>query len=590
MTGHSKLLPSSRDLATEHRPVSDESALREGFANSDVSVQTTFEIALGHQRSGRLAEAEAFCQQVRHVRDVDAGLLNQLGSHAFGSGWNEAAVALLSRATEIAPNLAEAHNQLGVALASMGRLDEAVEALGEAVRLRPGYAEAFNNLGIAFRTQGRLDDALAAYKRAVQLRPDCVDALNDMGNLLEKLGRSDDAVAAFRKAILLKRDDADLYNNLGIALGGKGLTEEALDAYNQAIALNPHHADANHNLANALGQLGLLDEAQDACRRALDINPQDAQARHASATLHLLAGELGRGWPLYEERWNILEFTSPRREFPQPMWDGSPLEGRRLLVHCEQGFGDSIQFVRYIPLAAGCGGPVMLECPRTLLDVFSSVKGAGTLVAAGAPLPPFDTHIPLMSLPLVFRTTLESIPHDVPYLSADAARCQFWREWLGDGSSRLKVGLAWAGRTDTVQRSRRAIRLHQLLPLFRVQEVDLVSLQMDDRAAEIWQLPGRQRILDPIEHIADFADTAALVSQLDLVISIDSAVAHLAGALGKPAWVLLPFTPDWRWMLGRTDSPWYPTMRLFRQQRAGEWDAVVVEIRKELQRLAEGRG
>jgi tetratricopeptide (TPR) repeat protein len=586
--------------------------------------QQSFEEAVQHHQSGRLAEAEAFCRQVLDVQNVDAGLLSQLGSQALEVGWNEAAAVLFGRAADIAPNLAsvfyslgraltalgrpdeaiaacgrsiqlqpdlaEAHNQLGVALATTGRLDDAVAAFREAVRFRPGYAEAFNNLGIAFRTQGRLDDALAAYKRAVQLRPDCVDALNDMGNLLEKLGRSDEAVAAFRKAILLHPDDADLYNNLGIALVGKGLTEEALDAYKQAITLNPHHADAHHNLANALGQLGRLAEAQDACRRALEINPQDAQARHASGTLHLLAGELGRGWPLYEERWNIPEFTSPRRDFPQPMWDGSPLEGQRLLVHCEQGFGDSIQFIRYIPLVAGCGGSVIIECPRPLLEFFSSVRGGSKLVAAGDPLPPFETHIPMMSLPFVFGTTLETIPQNVPYIFTDAARRQFWREWLGDDRSRPKVGLAWAGRTDTIRRSRRAVRLHQLLPLFRVQDVDLVSLQMDDRAAEIWQLPGKQRILDPSEHIGDFADTAALVSQLDLVISIDTAVAHLAGALGKPAWVMLPFAPDWRWMLGRTDSPWYPTMRLFRQQRAGEWDAVVAEIRKELQRLAEEHG
>jgi hypothetical protein len=436
---------------------------------------------------------------------------------------------------------------------------------------------------------GRLDDAAAAYRRAIRIQPDYIEAINDLGNILETLGRSDEAIAAFRQAILAAPGDADLHNNLGIALREKGRFGEAVDAYSRAIALDPRHADAHHNLGNALGQLGRLGDAQAACSRALEINPEDAQAKFLSGTLHLLAGEFSLGWPRYEERWDIPEATSPRRDFAQPMWNGSALEGRRVLIHEEQGFGDAFQFIRYAPLVAEFGGQVILECSGSLAEVFSTVKGVGQIVVAGEPLPHFDLHIPMLSLPLAFRTTLGTIPQNVPYISDDAARCEFWRAWLAESDAALKVGIVWGGRTDTTQRSLRSVRLRDWLPIFRVPDVDFVSLQVGRGIEQIKQLPGRQPVRDASGHIEDFADTAALVSQLDLVIAVDTAVAHLAGALGKPVWVLLPFAPDWRWMLGREDSPWYPSMRLFRQQRALEWEPVISRVRKELQTLVEAR-
>ena len=590
---------------------------------SDVTIQQTFDEALRHRIAGRRAEAEALLRQAMDAGNADARTLGELGTKALDAGWNEAAEVLFGRAVaidpqsatalsnlgraftaagrlddaiaacreaiQLRPDLAEAHNQLGVAFGAQGRLEEAVAAFQKAVKLRPGYAVAHNNLGIALRTMGRLDDAAAAYRRAIRIQPDYIEAINDLGNILETLGRSDEAIAAFRQAILAAPGDADLHNNLGIALREKGRIEEAVGSYSRAIALDPRHADAHHNLGNALGQLGRLGDAQAACIRALEINPQDAQAKFLSGTLHLLAGEFSLGWPRYEERWDIPEATSPRRDFAHPVWDGSALEGRRVLIHEEQGFGDAIQFIRYAPLVAERGGQVILECSGSLAEVFSTVKGVGQIVVAGEPLPPFDIHIPMMSLPLTFGTTVESIPQNVPYISADAARCEFWRAWLAENDSILKVGIVWGGRTDTTQRSLRSVRLRDWLPIFRVPDVDFVSLQVGRGIEQIKQLPGRQPVRDASCHIEDFADTAALVSQLDLVIAVDTAVAHLAGALGKPVWVLLPFAPDWRWMLGREDSPWYPSMRLFRQQRALEWEPVISRVRKELQTLVEAR-
>ncbi len=588
-----------------------------------MNIRQTFEQALEHRKAGQSAEAELLCRQTIEALTIDPTLLEEFGTLAMEMGWSEAAASLFGRAAEIAPepapsfsslgraltnlgrleeavaacrhaihlapNLAEAHHHLGVALGTQGQLDEAVAALQQAIRLRPAYAEAHNNLGIAFRTQGRLEEAVLAYRRAAQVRPENVEALNDMGNVLEKLGRLDEAIGTFRKAIQIKPDDADLYNNLGIALGNKGQMNGAIEAYRRATQLNPSHVDAYNNLGNALGRLGNLDEAQAACHQALEVNPQDALAKFNSGKLHLLAGELERGWPLCEERWNISDFASSRRDFPQPRWDGAALQGRTLLIHEEQGFGDCIQFIRYAPLVAACGGTVIVECPRPLLEVFATVKGIDQLVVSGDPLPPFDVHLPLMSLPLVFETTIETIPQNTPYLTADPARCLSWRDWFDNVPSRLKVGLTWAGRTDTFQRSLRAIHLRQLLPLFRVPGVDFVSVQLGNVTEQIAQLPGRQPIRHPLGLIADFADTAALISQLDLVISIDTAVAHLAGALGKPVWVLLPFAADWRWLLDRDDSPWYPTMRLFRQTRLTQWDPVVAEVRRALQALADGQ-
>ena len=521
-----------------------------------MTIAEAFEIAFAaHRQPGREAEAAEMLRQILAADVGDADVWHQLGMTAHQAGWNEAAVGFFSRAVAIAPKSAVLFSNLGNMLAAVGRMEEGVAACKRAIKLQPDYAEAHNNLGIA----------------------------------LGKLDRNAQAVEAFRKAVKLRETYADAHSNMGNTLALLGRLEEAIAAYQRALELKPDYANASFNLGFALGQFGRYGEARAACRRAVELDPAHTLADFTRALYHLVEGQFEEGLPLYEARWETPEFTSPRRNFSQPMWDGSPLNGRTLLIHAEQGFGDSIQFIRYAMLAAGRGGQVIVEAPAPLLEVFSTGEGIGQLVPQGEALPHFDLHIPMMSLPLAFGTTLQTIPQSVPYLSANAPRRAFWRGWLAESDASLKVGLVWAGRPTHTGDRQRSMQLRQFLPIFRVPDVDFVSLQFDRGIEQIAQLPGRQPIRDASCDIHDFADTAALVSQLDLVIAVDTAVAHLAGALGKPVWVLLPLAPDWRWMLGRKDSPWYPTMRLFRQQRAMEWDPVIVQVRKQLQIFADSR-
>jgi tetratricopeptide (TPR) repeat protein len=520
-----------------------------------MTIHEAFELVLQRRQSGHSAEVDSMFQQVLAADIADCDVWHQLGMTAHQSGWNEAAVEFFGRAVDINPKSAVLFSNLGNLLSAVGRLEEGLAACRQAIKLQPGYAEAHNNLGI---TLGKLD-------------------------------RHAQAVEAFRTAVKLKDNYADAYSNMGNALAMLDRMEEAVTIYRKALELRPDYANASFNLGVALGRFGRYEEARAACRRASELDPSHTLADFSRALFHLVEGDFAQGLPLYEVRWETPEFTSPRRNFPQPMWDGGPLDGRTLLIHAEQGFGDSIQFIRYATLAAERGGQVIVEAPEALLEVFFTVKGINQLVPQGEALPHFDLHIPMMSLPLAFGTTLATIPQSVPYLSANAPRCAFWREWLAESDASLKVGLVWAGRPTHTGDRQRSMHLRQFLPIFRVPDVDFVSLQFDRGIEQIAQLPGRQPIRDASADIHDFADTAALVAQLDLVIAVDTAVAHLAGALGKPVWVLLPLAPDWRWMLGREDSPWYPTMRLFRQQRAMEWDPVIVQVRKQLQIFADSR-
>jgi Flp pilus assembly protein TadD len=520
-----------------------------------MTLYEAFDLALQRRHSGQSAEAGGMLQQILAADINDSPVWHQLGVTAHTAGWSEAAVEFFSRAVTLAPQSAVLFSNLGHVLSVVGRLDEGIAACRRAIKIQPDYAEAHNNLGIA----------------------------------LDRLERHGQAVEAFRTAVKLKENYAEAFNNMGNALAMLGKIDEAVAVYRRALELRPDYANASFNLGVALGRVGRYEEACVACRRASELDPSHKVADLSRALFHLIEGEFEQGLPLYEVRWATPDHNSPRRDFAQPMWDGGPLDGKILLIHAEQGFGDSIQFIRYATLAAERGGQVIVEGPEALLEVFSTVKGIGQLVPQGAALPHFDLHVPMMSLPLAFRTTLETIPQKVPYISADAARREFWRAWLAENDASMKVGLVWAGRPTHTGDRQRSMHLRQFLPIFRVPDVDFVSLQFDRGIEQIAQLPGRQPIRDASADIHDFADTAALVSQLDLVIAVDTAVAHLAGALGKPVWVLLPSPPDWRWMLRREDSPWYPAMRLFRQQRALEWDPVIARVRKELQTLVEAR-
>jgi tetratricopeptide (TPR) repeat protein len=366
-----------------------------------------------------------------------------------------------------------------------------------------------------------------------------------------------------------------------------GHAERAEAACRKAILLAPESATAHLNLGFALQDQGRVEEAISSFRESSLRDPNDPKPVFGEGLAHLLRGDFAAGLDKYEARWRIGEIAP--RNFSQPRWIGDPLSGRRILLHAEQGLGDSIQLLRYVPMVAERSGTVILEVQNSLIPLAATLPGVDLLIAQGQPLPAFELHCPLLSLPRAFATRLDSIPATIPYLQARSDRVVAWSERLREKAG-LKIGFAWAGnprhRTDHF----RSMPVAALAPLFSVSGTRWYSLQVGQRSADLGPKPDHPAVIDVANALTDFGETAAAIENLDLVISVDTAVAHLAGALGKAVWLMLPFKPDWRWLLGRDDSPWYPSMRLFRQSRPGQWDDVVIAIRSALEarRIAQG--
>lgn len=393
-------------------------------------------------------------------------------------------------------------------------------------------------------------------------------ALHEAGQYQQALQLYDDAVSRWPNLALL-------WNNRGTTLLELARYAEAAESYRRALQLAPELHDARVALASCLQSLGYLSEAQAACDIVLQAVPDHAEAHWNQALLLLLQGNYAMGWQEYEWRWKKRRFTSPQRQFAQPPWQGEPLTGKTILIHAEQGFGDTLQFCRYLPFLAASASQVVFECHPQLTALMETLSPGITIVAMGQPLPPFDCHLPLMSLPRLFGTTLETIPASMPYLQPPAGRLPFWQSVLPD-TGRPRVGLCWAGKA--YPDPGRSIPAAMLAPLATGTAASFVSLQVGEGSAQ-----PAINLLDLTMLVQDFSDTAALLAQLDLVISIDTAVAHLAGALGVETWLLLPAAPDWRWLLKRADSPWYPTMRLFRQQQPGNWAELLERVAMALQ-------
>ena len=482
------------------------------------------------------------------------------------------------------PPAAQRAFMTAVAHHQAARLAEAVTFYRRALALHPGYVEAHQNLGSALSDLGQSDAAIGCFRKALGLRPDYPMAHLNLGNTLWAKGHADEAVAAYDRAIALQPDFAEAHTFRAIVLGEQGRTGSAIAACRRALALRPGLPDAHNTLGNLLRATGKVAEAVSCYRRALALTPDYPDA-HFNLGMALLAlGEFEAGWPEYEWRWKTPQMMAAARRFRQPQWRGELAQGRRLLIHAEQGLGDTLHFCRFVPLAAERGLRVVLEVPRPLVRLCASLPGVDAIGSAGEMLPEFDLHCPMASLPLALGTTLATIPAAVPYLAPDAAAASVWRERLpADG---LRVGLVWAGNPslDRPARAamdrRRSLAPDQLTEVLAVPGVRFVSLQKDGPA-----LPSGAPVVDVMAEMADFADTAALVANLDLVIAVDTAVAHLAGALGKTVWLLDRFDPDWRWMTGRRDSPWYPTMRIYRQPAPGDWESVLAEVARDLRRL-----
>jgi tetratricopeptide (TPR) repeat protein len=521
---------------------------------AQLTIQQAFDLALQHHRAGHLQEAEKLYRQILVHQPNHAEATHLLGMIAHQVGQKDIAENLIRQAIAIRPDNFGAYINLGIILAGKGELDAAIVAYRQAIAVNPNLPEGHSNLGIALNIKGQVDEAIAAHRRAIGLRPGYSEA-----------------------------------RNLGFALKDKGDLDEAVTAYRQAVACRPDYAEAHSDLGNALRESGRLDEAIAAYGRAVALNPSLPEAHYHLATALLAKGDFELGWREYEWRQKCKELSSQARNFTQPRWDGCSFEGRTLLIHAEQGFGDAIQFFRYLPLVVQRGGKIIVECHPELERIFQAAAGSCQVVARGQPPPNFDLHCSLLSLPQVFGATLADIPKDVPYLQPDAEETRRWQGRLADHSTVMKVGLVWAGSSGHKNDRNRSIELARLAPLMQTPGVGFFSLQKGNVDTGAKTSPAGMELIDWTRDLKDFADTAALIANLDLVIAVDTAVAHLAGAMGKPVWTLLPFVPDWRWLLEREDSPWYPTMRLFRQPLRGDWDSVIRRVADELRLLGRGR-
>jgi len=577
------------------------------------SIAENLSVAFQHFQAGRLSEAERDCREILAADPEQDAAMHLLGLIALHGGRAVLAVEWIGKACARNPQNAEACGNLGIALKAVGELDRAAASFERAVKLNPGYAEAWTNLGNLRLAQARLDEAIGCHRRAIAARPDyalgwCnlgialgasnlpddaaealvsfkralelnprfVEAHNNLGLLLQDRGDTLRALDEFDQALFLRPDYAEAHNNRGFALESLGRVKEAAIEYGYALRQKPDYAEAHNNRGGLLQAQGELAPAMACFNRALQLKPDFAIAHYNRALLSLLLGDFETGFREYEWRWGFL----PRRQFSMPLWHGEPLAGKRILLHAEQGLGDAIQFLRYLPLVAAAGGEVILEVGEPLLRLAQAMPEVSHVLPAGEPPPECDWHCPLMSLPLAFKTRPDTIPARMPYLEVpEAARRK--ADQLPLAGPGLRVGLVWAGNPKHKKDRDRSIPMRMLEGLLNLKGASFFSLQMG-AAAEDLARANELGITDLAPQIEDLADTAALIRRLDLVISVDTAVAHLAGALGAPAWVLLPFAPDWRWLLKRNDSPWYPSIRLFRQPWPRDWAAAVDVIQAAL--------
>jgi tetratricopeptide (TPR) repeat protein len=473
----------------------------------------------------------------------------------------------------------EALNDRGVALAARGRIEEAIACYRHALAVRPDYALALNNLGLALQERGLLAEALAAHHRAVTLDPAYGDGHNGLAAALAKAGRIAEAVDHYRRALALDGNHVEALANLGLLLRHAGRLDEALALQRRAAALRPGDAEIVNNLGITFQERNEGSAAIECFRRAVALRPDHVSAHVNLAMALLAAGRLAEGSAEYEWRWRGYR-DARLPALAVPLWDGRPLGDGTLLLWAEQGFGDTIQFVRYAPLLRAHARRVLLACPPALVGLMRGASGLDEVIPWDAPLPAIDGYVPLLGLLHRLGTTLETIPGAAPYLAAAPERVAALAPLLAGG--RPRIGLVWRGNPRHPNDRRRSLPLPLLQPLLSLRGARFFSLQPGFAAAELAVPAMAGRILDLSPALGDFADTAAVLEELDLVVTVDTAVAHLAGALGRPCWLLLPFSAEWRWLAQREDSPWYPSLRLFRQERPGDWPAVIARLAQAL--------
>ncbi|MEK0187483.1 tetratricopeptide repeat protein, partial [Microcoleus anatoxicus] len=578
---------------------------------SKLSAEDSLKIAWEYHQAGRLLEAESLYRQVVALYPESANVLCLLGiavrqqgkmaeSIAFYEqaiaqqpdfveahlnkahvlldlGEHQRAIASYEQVLQIAPHTALAHKNIGWLKQQQGDTNAAISYYQTALKLEPTWSEIAHNLGNLFKEQGQTQAAIACYQKALETNPDLINTIIALGTVWQQQGEFQAAIDCYQQALKLDSNNAECVNNIGAGYHEQGKIQLAISYYQQALKLKPDLIDAINNLGHAFVDIGQFKSAFSCHCRALELQPENSTAHVEFALSLLLFGDLRRGFAEYEWRWRTSQLQP--RQFTQPVWDGSSLQGKTILLHVEQGFGDSIQFIRYAPMLYSQGAKVILVCYPELMRLFSTVAGVEYLSLNFKDLPAFDVHAPLMSLPYILGTTLETIPANIPYL-APPAECKFALA----SDAKLKVGIVWAGNPKRRKNAQRSCNLSDFMQFLDVPGIAIYSLQKNlsegDRA-----LLHQHLVPDLSPHLNDFADTASAISQLDLVISVDTSVAHLAGALGKPVWVLLSFAPDWRWLLDREDNPWYPTARLFRQSQPENWQGLFEDVKGALSLL-----
>jgi tetratricopeptide (TPR) repeat protein len=504
---------------------------------------------------------------------------------ALGSG--DKALESSDRAVGLKPDLAEAHICRANVLLAAGHPAEAIAGYDRAIAINPDMPEAHNNRGNALGELGRNQEALASYDTAIRLRPDFAEAFNNRGKVLGDLYGAEAALESYDRAIALVPDHPAAHSNRGNMQLMLGRPQQALACHDTAIALQPENFRAYNNRGNALLDLKRLQEALHSYARAIVLRPDYAEGHWNRGIALLLQGNFEEGWTEYEFRHRCAGFAAPQDAYPADrLWTGQPLVGKTLLIHCEQGLGDTIQFCRYALLALSRGAHVLLSPQKGLARLLDGLSPAVTVVDNGAKRA-FDYHIPLLSIPLIYQTRLTNIPASIPYLAAEPERCAYWRGRIGETG--FKIGICWQGNRATTSDIGRSFPVRHFENIGRLGGVRLISLQKGQGTEQLNSLPSGmavEQLPAPFDDGPDaFIDTAAVMANLDLVVTSDTAVAHLAGALGRPVLLALKYVPDWRWLLNRDSSPWYPGMRLFRQQAHGDWSDVFMNIETYIARL-----
>jgi len=542
-------------------------------------------MGIARAESGALEDAEAAYRTALKYRADFPEVQNNLGNLLYRIGRVEDSLAAFEAATTLRPDYAEAHANRGDAYLNQKNIPEAIAAYRKAVEAGPNWANGWYKLGNAFFQSNDVENALKAYQRSIDLNPNHMRGLTNLGATLEKLGRYEEAAMVLRHALVLGPDDVSALKNLGHVILKLGHVGEGLHLLRRAVELAPDDPDAHYSLGNALLRMERLQDALSCYKRVRELQPTAARAYFAPASVLLMNGQFKEGWATYESRFDMAAYKSNVKNVHERLWDGGPLKGRRLLVHVEQGFGDTLMFIRYVPLLRERigDGTILLVCEPELHRVLETLEGVDAVYPLGSDASvDFDVQIPLLSLPNRFGTTVETVPHETPYIRPPAdAKVRIERR-----EGRLAVAFIWAGRPTHSDDRFRSCPLKWFAALFDLPGIDFYSIQWGPRSAEITPHLKRDNVFSMTDALTDFGETAAIIDQVDLVISIDSAVAHLAGALGKPVWTILPFGGEWRWLFRREDTPWYPKMRLFRQRILGDWRPVFQRIGGALQQMA----